>query len=155
MKNDMPKAAAYYASKYWHVFPVAANTKTPLTATGYKDASNDPTQIVEWWAKTPAANIGLACGPSGLIALDFDPFKMDDDARALLTDLLENYPTTTQATPTDGRHLVYELPPDKTLSNSAEGLPKGVDCRVNGYILLAPSGVTYHGDDAADRKSVV
>ena len=56
-----------------------------------------------------------------------------------------------QLTPTDGYHLLYTLPDNVELSNSAGELPKGFDVRVNGYIVLAPSTVVYHGDDAIAR----
>src|SRR5262249_26310226 len=39
---------------------------------GFKDASANPDQIEQWWNQTPSANIGVACGASGLIVLDFD-----------------------------------------------------------------------------------
>ena len=39
---------------------------------GFKDASNDPATIEEWWRQEPDANIGVATGQSGLTVLDVD-----------------------------------------------------------------------------------
>lgn len=145
------RAALAYAGYQCKVFPVAAQTKTPLTEHGYQDASVDAGEIAAWWDKWPDANIGFACGLSGYIALDVDPHKLDDAGRAFVDNLEANYPTATQDTPTGGAHYLYMLPAGVSLSNSSGRLPSGFDVRVNGYILLAPSSVTYRGDDATAK----
>jgi Bifunctional DNA primase/polymerase, N-terminal/Primase C terminal 2 (PriCT-2) len=43
-----------------------------LVPNGFKDASNDPATIEEWWRQEPDANIGVATGQSGLTVLDVD-----------------------------------------------------------------------------------
>jgi len=149
---NMGEAARWYASGGWRVFPVAPRAKLPLTANGYKDATADPQIITDWWSRWPDANIGLACGPSGLIALDADPAHYTDESRALLGKLLGDCATAAQTTPSGGTHLLYRLPSDVELNNSPRGLPPGFDVRVNGYILLAPSLVEYHGDEAKAKK---
>lgn len=150
-KPDTRKAALKYAEFLWHVFPVAAGTKTPLTEHGYKDATTDPAIINAWWDRWPDANIGLACAMSGVVALDGDPHHYDDESRALVAALLEDHPTAVQVSPTGGQHFIYTIPNGVTLSNSPGNLPAGVDVRVNGYVLLSPSIVTYHGKDAAEK----
>lgn len=150
-KVDTRKAALKYAEYLWHVFPVARNTKIPLTEHGYKDATTDAAVITAWWDKWPDANVGLACAPSGVVALDGDPARYDDDSRAFVAGLLQEYPTATQITPTGGQHFVYMSPMGVSLSNSPGALPPGIDIRYHGYILLSPSIVTYHGKDAEDK----
>lgn len=145
---SLKRAALWYAAHGFKIFPVAPKAKRPLTTNGFEDASIDAQTVNGWWAKWPDANIGLACAPSGLIALDGDPAHFDADADPFLSHLLDNYPTPGQNTPTLGIHLLYALPEGVTLSNSRGQLPKGIDVRCNGYILLAPSSVEYHGDDA-------
>jgi len=148
-KADLKKAARWYAEHSWHVFPVAPNAKRPLTKNGFKDASIDLAQIDEWWSKWPDANIGLACEMSGIVALDGDPAHYDDDARVLVESLKGS--TSTQSTPSGGVHYLYMQPTDTKLTNSPGTLPAGIDVRVRGYILLAPSAVTYIGEEAGTK----
>lgn len=56
----------------WHVFPCWPESKKPMTAHGWKDASNDEAQVRAWWEKTPNANVAIACNPSNLCVLDID-----------------------------------------------------------------------------------
>ncbi len=39
---------------------------------GVLAATTDPDLIAGWWARTPAAGVGVAAGPSGLVILDVD-----------------------------------------------------------------------------------
>src|SRR5579872_5828666 len=64
--------ALHNAAQGFRVHPLKPGTKEPLTYHGKNDASGDTTQIREWWTKWPDANIGIACGPSGLCVLDAD-----------------------------------------------------------------------------------
>lgn len=149
---DMAETARWYAQSGWQIFPCEAMGKEPLTPHGYKDATTDLATIAAWWQKWPDANIGLACGPSGLIALDGDPAHYNDESREFLAHLLAYHPTAGQSTPAYGTHLLYKLPPDVSLTNSPRGLPPGIDVRVGGYVLLAPSLVEYHGDEARKKN---
>jgi hypothetical protein len=76
-------AALRYASELgWRVFPVhnaawtdrpsAKPGKTPLIKAWTTEASNDPATVTRWWMKNPTANIGVACGASGLVVVDAD-----------------------------------------------------------------------------------
>src|SRR5689334_7971922 len=67
--------AAIASAGLYHlaVFPVVERGKTPLTATGFKAATRDTSQVREWWSKRPDANICVACGESGLLVVDVDP----------------------------------------------------------------------------------
>lgn len=137
---DMLATALWYAKWCgWTVFPVKPGGKIPLIAEGFRQASKDPGQITQWWGRWPDANIGLACAMSGLVALDFDEAKPSYAGADLLEDLRRNFHTTTAITGGGGRHLLYKLPQGAELSNSPGQLPAGVDVRVNGYVVLAPS----------------
>lgn len=147
-KTKLKAAALWYAKFNWYVFPVAPNGKKPLTEHGFKDGSIDPAQIEAWWDEWPDANIGLACDKSQVVALDGDPAHYDEYSRAMMAALRDEYPTASQSTPTDGIHLIFMAPAGVKVSNSPGDLPPGIDVRANGYILLAPSAVTYHGEEA-------
>jgi hypothetical protein len=77
-------AALELASKGYHVHPLRPRAKVPATRAGFKDASCDPRQIEAWWAEMPAANIGIACGASGVAVLDIDT-KAGCDPREILS----------------------------------------------------------------------
>ncbi len=72
-KNRFLEAALGYAGLGWPVFPLSPGTKVPLKGTrGFEDATTDPDQIRRWWARWPAANIGLPPGAAGMVAIDLD-----------------------------------------------------------------------------------
>ena len=77
-RNELCEFAVVYAQRGWAVFPLKPRSKAPLTPHGFKDASNDAQTIRAWWARWPKANIGIACGASGLVVVDVD----NKDARA-------------------------------------------------------------------------
>ncbi|MEU0517360.1 bifunctional DNA primase/polymerase [Streptosporangium sp. NPDC006007] len=64
------------AARGWHVFPVSIGDKPPVK--GFTDweanATTDPATIRRWWARAPW-NVGIACGPSGLVVIDLDTPK--------------------------------------------------------------------------------
>ena len=55
-----------------HIFPLIPNSKKPLTANGFKDATTDFKTIREWWTKNPEANIGIALDASNICVIDID-----------------------------------------------------------------------------------
>jgi bifunctional DNA primase/polymerase-like protein len=158
--------ALAYAAIDWPVFPLAPRSKVPLYANphragtperancrgrlacgrdghGVLDATCDPETITAWWARTPSANIGLACGTTaagdGPDVVDFD-VKAGAPGRAsfeLLRD--EGWlrgAFATVATPTGGWHLYYAG------STQGNGVCRGfgVDFRsAGGYVVAPPS----------------
>lgn len=143
--DSMGYAAWWYAKKLgWHVFPCAPRGKMPAISRenggrGKDDATNDLAQITAWWEARPMANIGWVPGRSGCVALDFDTEKPDFGGRELLDRLTNAHPTLAQRSGSGGLHLVYRLPDGVKLGDSADGLPRGVDVRTVGYIVIAPS----------------
>lgn len=158
--NHLPAAALWYAERlHWPIFPCGVRSKEPATAHAVRDASIDLDQVREWWAASPAANIAFHVGGAGLIALDFDTAKAAFAGADLLQDLLTNHPTTTAATGSGGRHLLYQQPPGAQLGNSRGALPVDVDARGwGGYILVAPSihpnGTTYQWCPGTDPHTM-
>lgn len=145
-RNSKQEAAVHYAALGWKVFPVNPNSKDPLTIAapkGYKNASNDPIQVTQWWAKHPDANIGLNLVDSGLVCVDVDSYK--DNCVADDLQLLDHLPETlTQKSARGGRHYIYSCEPNHSFAGQ---LGAGVDLKHKGYILLWPS--TFNGSQYA------
>ncbi len=137
--SDLLKAALYYASIGWKIFPCVPREKRPLTTHGVKDATNDPDVIRVWWEKWPDANIGLACGVgSGIYVIDIDIDKEREiDGYASMKDLGLLPGTVTQNTPSGGAHVLFKT--DNPPANK-NGFLSGIDIRGEGYyIVVAPS----------------
>lgn len=138
MTNMLHEALWYAAALEWYVFPIKPHSKEPATAHGFKDATRDPEQIAEWWAKGDC-NIGVDCGRSGLAVIDLDGpegIAAWDKLQATLAPRM----SMIQITGSGGAHLIYRQPALVTVKNTAGKLAKSIDTRgEGGYILLAPS----------------
>ncbi|QIE87999.1 bifunctional DNA primase/polymerase [Pseudomonas nitroreducens] len=154
---DSPKVAALaYARMGWHVFPCwpirdgacacGKPCKSPgkhpighLVPHGQEAATLDPEVIAQWWAAVPDANIAVHMAKSSLVAIDIDPrngglFTIEQ-VEAQHGDLVSDVLAFTGG---GGEHRVFALPAN--LAGSLPGtLGKGVDVKVNGYIMVAPS----------------
>lgn len=137
-------AALHYSSILgWHVFPCRAN-KTPLTVNGHIDATTDKDQIVAWWRKWPTAQVGVACGASGLCVIDLDydsGRKLDGPSffARLEAEHGPNWCDLAASTPRGGRHLIYSMP-SPPVGNRANAIPaSGIDVRADGGYIVAPS----------------
>ena len=152
-ESELLVAAAAYAAKGWAVFPCQPRGKEPATAHGHREATTDECQIREWWAHLPNANIGLACGASGLAVIDVDvhPDRNTDGWpawRALCQQHGLVTHTVQAVTSNGGRHFLYAVPPGMKVQGANGKLGPGLDLKANGgYILVAPSvhpsGATY------------
>lgn len=135
MSDELLKAALEYAGRGWAIFPCRFNKK-PYIDAWPSEATTDAKQIKEWWAKWPAANIGL--DTSSMLVVDFDPGSSLTTLRAAVPDL----PATNlrQRTPRGGSHWFYSLGPNERVANSSNKVAPHVDVRgFHGYVLLAPS----------------
>ena len=72
MSKSLLDVALGCVKRGWFVHPLKPQDKYPITPHGKDDATRDTAQIEAWWARTPNANVGIACGPSGLCVLDAD-----------------------------------------------------------------------------------
>ena len=130
------RAALRYAAQGWHVLPVIPEGKAPLTPHGLKDATTDPKLIKAWWCKWPDANVGIACGPSGLVVVDIDPRNGGSKTAAILHDEHGFTPTLAVSTGGGGAHLYY-LGGGPSRANC---LGPGVDIKgAGGYVVAPPS----------------
>ncbi len=170
INNRFLKAALAYARLGWPVFPLSPGTKIPLKGTrGFEDATTDLMQIRRWWARWPAANIGLPPGAAGMVAIDLDvkgdvdggknwhelkiQHGIDDDTLTSRTPSFESAPQPAPGTTQDssgglpprvvvgGQHLFFKLPAGANLCISNRRLGPGIDVRGHkGYVVLPPSG---------------
>ncbi len=145
--NPLLTAALRYAEVLsWAVFPCRPKGKAPLTANGFKDASKDRNQILEWWTEWPDANIAVATGAvSGITVLDVDvkPWKGkhgDVTLKALMEECGELPLTPRQRTWSGGTHYAFAYAPG--VRNSVGRVGADLDIRGDGgYIVLEPSSV--------------
>ena len=138
-RADLRAAALGYAAAGIPVFPCAPGGKTPLTRTGFHDATTNPDLITAWWRRRPDANIATPTGAPGFDVLDVDvradgtgwPAFHAAERAGLLGGWLRAV-----ATPSGGLHLHY---PGTEQRNAT--LPgRHLDFRGDGgYVLLPPS----------------
>lgn len=147
--------ALRYAALGWHVFPAypikdgvcscgSAECKSPgkhplseAAPFGQSQATTDKAQITKWWQRHPQANIAVLLAKSNLCAIDIDPRngghytidELESKHGALQADVLA-------FTGGGGEHRVFELPTGMNLPGK---LGKGIDVKVNGYIVVEPS----------------
>lgn len=152
--SESLKAALAYAAIGWQVFPChsikdgrcdcgnpvcKSPGKHPISALapqGQDSATTDPEVIRHWWTTRPNANIAVFLGKSGLCAVDIDPRNGGDTT---IDDLEHHYgrieADVVQLTGGGGEHRIFQRP-----EGSLPGkLGKGVDLKLNGYIIVWPS----------------
>ena len=158
-KNNMQEmsktlsTALAYADLGWKIFPCwqivdgkcacGTECKSPgkhpisvLAPRGQDSATSDKAVITEWLTSHPDANIAVYLAGSGLCAIDIDPrnggdYTMEDlenEHGELVADVV-------QLTGGAGEHRLF-LRPDGNLPGK---LGKGVDVKLNGYIIAEPS----------------
>lgn len=146
------------AGRGWHVFPVKDGGKEPRA--GWKWArwnTTDPGLIREWWAS--GGNVGIACGPSGLVVIDLDtggalPPPWDtvpgvangDDVFAVLAEAHDDgWPDTyTVRTPRGGWHFYFRAG-GHGIRNSAGQVAPMVDVRGDGGFVVAAGSARPEG----------
>lgn len=149
-RAELLDAALSAVASGWHIFPCLPGRKQPALAVDWQAiATIDPARIRAWWRRTPF-NIGIACGPSGLVVIDLDVPGHGDGRDAedaangtdWLADLCrqhgEPYPDGTLAvrTPSGGQHFYFRSPPDVRIANSAGKLAPLIDIRgTGGYVV--------------------
>jgi len=122
--------------------------KSPLTANGFKDATQDEAQIRRWWAARPDALVGVPTGSrTRLAVIDFDAQSAGESA---LDFLAENQAALTgtriHATGggSGGRHYLFSTPAGVKIRGGvsvtlAKVKRQGLDIRAEGgYIIWWP-----------------
>ena len=139
-------AALAAAGRGWPVFPLWPGSKRPAIA-GWPDAAScDADTLATWWAAAPY-NIGIACGPAGLLVVDLDLRPSTGDT--FVMDMAAS--TYTVATPS-GEHRYFAVTPDRPGRCTVGVLAERVDTRaVGGFVVAAGSVRRLHGRTAVYR----
>jgi hypothetical protein len=174
LRQDLLAAALAHARRGWHVFPLRPGGKRPALHgegrcphtgpchgghQGWEQrATTDPARIHACWTHGPCFNVGIACGPSGLVVIDLDTPKTGAaphtesaaegirDGIKALAEMYERHgqpwppATFTVATPS-GRHLYFTAPPGVRLGNTAGRLGRCIDTRAAGGYVVAPGSI--------------
>lgn len=168
-KNSAPfqNYADAYIQRGWFIFPLRVNGKEPITANGFKDASNDPMVIQEWAKKFPFSNIGIATEASNLVVVDCDSSKGEtppspwnqpgivDGVDVFVTAVAESgnrfdFNTFTVRTPNNGWHYYFQDQGQPIRSGAnVNGLWR-VDVRSKGGYIVAPGSRLDTGEYEVD-----
>ncbi|GLZ05273.1 hypothetical protein Acsp03_27390 [Actinomadura sp. NBRC 104412] len=160
--GDLLAAALACAERGWRVFPIRPRVKKPPAVADWEGrATADRARIQRCWQHRPSLNVGIACGPSGLVVIDLDRPKPGQspppewagaaDGAQVLAALADRhgqpYPadTFTVRTATGGTHLYFTAPPGAELRNTTgrhrTGLGWLIDTRAAGGYVVAPGSV--------------
>jgi hypothetical protein len=142
---DIDAALVVYLSRGWQLLPCQPLAKRPITARGFRDATDDPARVAAWRRRWPDANWAVATGAvSGVIVIDIDAHHGGPRALAALEARLGPLPAGPRVrTPHGGSHYFFAYPADgRPIPCSAGRLGPGVDVRGDGgYVLVPPSRV--------------
>lgn len=160
-RTTLAAAALAAAARGWHVFPLRPRDKRPALRSDWEGrATTDPARIRRCWEHGPY-NIGIACGPSGLVVIDLDVPKPGEhppadwanepgvrDGADVLAALCERhgrpfpFETFTVTTRRGGMHLYFTAPDGVRLRNTSgrhrTGLGWLIDTRAHGGYVVAP-----------------
>lgn len=122
------------ASRGHSVFPCIPETKAPLIAGGFKNATTDAKIIKNWWHQRQDALIGVPTGHK-FVVIDADL----QHSEAVQWYGRANLPLTrTHATRSGGRHLLFQA--DNRVSCSVGKIWRHIDTRgIGGYIIWWPA----------------
>ncbi|MFI7105631.1 bifunctional DNA primase/polymerase [Nonomuraea sp. NPDC050227] len=172
MTVDPIRYALAAAARGWHVFPLAPGGKEPPRGfTRWEErAAVEPDVIRATWCRP--YNVGVACGPSGLVVIDLDmpkpgqtpPPAWDrsgirhgaDVFAALCAEQGQELPLETFQVRTrrGGLHLYYSAPDGVTLTNTQDALGWLIDTRATGGYVVGP-GSRVAASDGHGRYNVL
>jgi hypothetical protein len=159
--SEKGRIATEAAQAGFYILPLQATGKLPKISkgqggSGYKDATQDKTQIEAWWAKYPNANIGVRLGVGSrrtkLLAIDVDN-KGGKKGSEVLSKIekklgVELPKDVTVSTPNNGFQYYMRYPEafqDELLHadiGAALGFGEGVEIKAKGYVLLPGSHIS-------------
>ncbi len=172
-------AALETAARGWKVFPLRTDSKIAAVSHWENWATTDPNKIRAQWGRGPF-NIGIACGPSGLVVIDLDMPKPGKQIKprwqryhdagvasgAQMLQVLASQQTNslpgrtfTVATPSGGTHLYYRNTTGRRLSSTTDSVGWLIDTRAHGGYVVAPGstvpGGAYRAVDTHEAAPIV
>lgn len=154
------RAALDAADRGFRVIPLWPRSKRPAVSKAWQHhATTDTERIQAIWARLPY-NVGIACGPSGLLVLDLDRSRGQDPppswagarhGRDVLARLARRagqpYPSETfsVSTPSGGQHLYFTRPQVPELRNTVGKLGWRLDTRGAGGYVVGAGSVLHSG----------
>ena len=157
--SRLAAAAVAAAERGWSISPCRPGDKRPTIDRWEERASASPAHVgAAWRDRFPACNVGIACGPSGLVVIDLDTTAHGGslpeswaaeasvcdgcDVLAVLAERAgESWPSTYSVrTPSGGMHLYFAASTGRVIRNSASRVGPMVDVRgAGGYVVGAGS----------------
>lgn len=121
----------------------AKHPHSRLCPHGIYSATSQLSRVAEWWTRREWANVGLATGPSGLIALDIDPRNGGlENLRRLVDQHGPLPPTLTCLTGGGGQHYYFRACERQPASGD---LAPGVEVKARGGMVVAPPSLHSSG----------
>jgi hypothetical protein len=133
------RAAHAAISRGWPVFPLIPGGKRPAIAGWPTQATVAAEVLAVWWRGAPY-NVGIACGPAGLLVVDLDG-PQGRNTFAGLSASAHPVPTFTVATPSGGEHRYYSVEPGKPAPSTVARLGAQIDTRGAGGYVVAPGSM--------------
>jgi hypothetical protein len=136
------------------VFPVPSDRNEKWRVAWSKQSTTAEGSIKFWWHKWPDDLVGIDLRKSGLLVLDGDQHPDEDGViendgvealRNLFADhaySLRHHPVT--RTPRNGVHVFFSNP-DNSIGNPKKVMPKGVDVKGAGGLIIAPGTIRHDG----------
>jgi RecA-family ATPase len=145
------EVALEYAASVIPIFPCGLD-KRPLLAGWLTNASTDEGAIRRWWEKWPDALIGLPLKRLGLIVIDADRHKDNEDGiealRAIRAENGEWPPHPWTRTANNGEHHYFKQLPDREVGNKKIGPgleTRGFKTENDGGYVIAPGSRLTNG----------
>jgi hypothetical protein len=162
------RSVADLTERGWSIFPLTTGDKVPLPGWKWKQPEfqiRDPEQARRKWMEAPY-NVGIVCGPSGLVVLDLDvpkpgvdrPSEWDipgvNDGSDVLAVLCEQagqplpFETYMVKSRRGGLHLYFAAPEGVKLGPSAGKLGWLIDIRAGDSYIVGPGSYVDQPDGA-------